>query len=166
MFKALLTTLTFISICNAATIWPKPQSQTSTTVEYTLDETTFSFNPAGPGSQSNILHDAFKRFRGIIFLHSPTNAATQKSNAILADATTITSVTVNVASADESLSLETDVGLICFFDPNTYCCSWHVLTFHSSFSVPIINWFLYFFYHPYSLFPTVSPFSSRSNLTI
>ena len=122
MFKALLTTLTFISICNAATIWPKPQSQTSTTVEYTLDETTFSFNPAGPGSQSNILHDAFKRFRGIIFLHSPTNAATQKSNAILADATTITSVTVNVASADESLSLETDVGLICFFDPNTYCC--------------------------------------------
>ena len=86
---------------HALTAWPKPQQQTASTVQYTVDPSSFTFNGKGAGAQSSVLLDAFKRFRGIIFLHTPVDAAAFA-------ASTITGVDVNVASNDETLSLETD----------------------------------------------------------
>ena len=53
-----------------------------------------------------MLLDAFKRYRGIIFLHTPVTHNTKNTTAIAA---TITSCSVDVSSKDESLTLETDV---------------------------------------------------------
>jgi hexosaminidase len=98
--------LLLITTASALTAWPKPQSQTDATVLYTLDPSSFTFNGLGPGAESSVLLDAFKRFRGIIFLHTPSSSAIDF--AIQNSASTITGVNVQVATADETLSLETD----------------------------------------------------------
>eukprot|EP00911_Craspedida_sp_UC1_P000620 UC1_evm1s477 len=108
------------SIVNSLSIWPKPQSQTLTNDLYFLDAEKFAFRGTGAGAESVILRDAFKRYRGIIFLHSPVTesaAAAASSSyyagtaAAAATAATapLTSCVVTVKTANESLTLETDV---------------------------------------------------------
>ena len=87
------------------TVWPQPQKQTSTGATYVLDFTNFSFAASGAGAQSEVLLDAFKRYRSIILLHSATSHPQQSFRQTSG---TIASVRVKVASADETLSLETD----------------------------------------------------------
>jgi len=55
---------------------------------------------------SEIITDAFKRYHGIVFLHTPSYL--RKHQSTLNDATTIVGVAVDIQSSDESLSLETD----------------------------------------------------------
>ena len=52
------------------TVWPKPQVQFDTTISYMLDPIAFSFTATGPAAGSDVLVDAFKRYRGIIFQHT------------------------------------------------------------------------------------------------
>ena len=87
------------------TVWPQPQKQTSTGATYVLDFTNFSFAASGAGAQSEVLLDAFKRYRSIILLHS---ASSHQQQSLRQTSGTIASVRVKVASADETLSLETD----------------------------------------------------------
>lgn len=102
--STLSITLAFLlaTTCHGLTAWPKPQAQTDSNILYTLDPTSFTFNGLGPGAESSVLLDAFKRFRGIIFLHTPSYLDINNA------ASTITGVNVNVESSDETLSLETD----------------------------------------------------------
>ena len=101
----LITLLLYTVSTSSLTVWPKPRSQTDTNILYTLTAAhSFSFNSIGPGAQSNIIHDAFKRYQGIIFLHTPSSIDVNDITA----PSTITSVTVNIASDDEALTLETD----------------------------------------------------------
>ena len=94
--------LALLSSIQANTIWPKPQSQQESGVHYTLDPVAFRFKASGAGAGSDVLKDAFKRYRGIIFQHSAS------ANALAMEGDAISSATVNVASADESLTLETN----------------------------------------------------------
>ena len=109
----LSTALTLALCATAATalsVWPKPQQQTASNILYTLDPSSFIFTGKGVGAQSSVLLDAFKRFRGIIFLHTPSteSAPNQAAAAAAAAAATITGVDVIVASNSEILSIETD----------------------------------------------------------
>ena len=104
-----IRTPTFVvSAADAATntVWPKPQSQIDTGDNFQLDSTTFQFEATGLGASSSVLTDALKRYRGIIFLHTPVLGSTNNSSS--SSSSTITSAQVVVASADESLTLETD----------------------------------------------------------
>ena len=93
------------TLSNAAnTVWPKPQSQTDTNDTFQLDPVNFEFQASGLGASSSVLVDAFKRYRGIIFLATPTTLLSSTATATA----TITTAQVTVASADESLTLETD----------------------------------------------------------
>ena len=74
---------------------------------YLIDETAFRFTGAGPGAESSVLLDAFKRYEGIIGLASGARASRSLSEHSAAG-TTITSCVVTVASDDETLALETD----------------------------------------------------------
>ena len=56
------------------TVWPKPQVQFDTTISYMLDPIAFSFTATGPAAGSDVLVDAFKRYRGIIFQHTARRA--------------------------------------------------------------------------------------------
>ena len=94
------------TLSNAAnTVWPKPQSQTDTNDTFQLDPVNFEFQASGLGASSSVLDEAFKRYRGIIFLATPTTLLSSTATAATA---TITTAQVTVASADESLTLETD----------------------------------------------------------
>ena len=103
-----LASLLLPAIVGALTIWPKPQSQTTTSDLFVLDPTKFAFNGAGQGGESPILLGAFKRYRGIIFLHSPAARDGARDSAA-AVAGVISSCTVHVESSDDSLTLETNV---------------------------------------------------------
>ena len=92
------------SDAKAMTVWPKPQSQSFDGATYVLEPSAFAFDATGPGAKSDIISDAFKRYRGIMFGHGPTAVAASNRAA----APILTRATVNVASADESLTLETD----------------------------------------------------------
>ncbi len=110
----LLLLLLLAGAARALTVWPKPQSQTSTDDLFVLDSTAFAFAGTGAGAESDVLRDAFKRYRGIIFLATPVTAAAAAADntgvfAAPATAGVLDSCTVAVASADESLTLETDV---------------------------------------------------------
>jgi hypothetical protein len=98
--------------CDALTVWPKPQSQTDSGVTYTLDEGTFSFTGDGAGAESPVLLDAFKRYQGIIFLTAGARTSQERASALSPSApsaaTVISGCAVRVASADETLQLETD----------------------------------------------------------
>ena len=108
--KSLLVLAFLVSVAHGLTAWPKPQSQTDTGILHQLDSTLFTFNGLGPAAQSSVLLDAFKRFRGIIFLHTPSSSSTYMEDHLDISATSslITGVDVHVASDDEDLSLETD----------------------------------------------------------
>ena len=99
----LLPTLT-----HGLTVWPKPQQQTDTGVLHTIDQSAFAFSGAGHGASSPILLDAFKRYRGII-LRAASHRASVSSPRSRSAAAAISGAVVTVASADETLSLETDV---------------------------------------------------------
>ena len=61
--------LLVVPVVNAMTVWPKPKSQVNVPDElFMLDATNFRFETQ---SESQILKNAFKRYRGIIFNHSP-----------------------------------------------------------------------------------------------
>ena len=91
-------------LCHGLTVWPKPQQQTDTGVLHTIDQIAFTFKATGAGAESPILLDAFKRYRGIIL--GPSFGRSPVSSSVAA---TISSVTVTVNSADQTLNLETDV---------------------------------------------------------
>jgi alpha-glucuronidase len=105
--KVLVCTLLALG-CHGLTVWPKPRQQTDSNVLYTLDAPSFTFNGVGPGAQSSVLLDAFKRFRGILFLHTPSTTEKERIFKKSKANVDITGVDVHVASNDESLSLETD----------------------------------------------------------
>ena len=91
-----------VSGVSGLTVWPAPQVQTDSGVMYTLDATNFRFDGAGAGATSDVLLDGFKRYRGIVFMHSSLSHTATGKNSV------ITSAMVNVSSANESLTLETD----------------------------------------------------------
>ena len=93
--------LTIVAAAAAIGVWPRPQSQADTGITYVLD-TTFTFNATGVGGQSEILSDAFKRYTGII-LRSPA-----KDRGTRLGSGTIGSVHVNVATNNQSLTIDTD----------------------------------------------------------
>jgi hexosaminidase len=90
------------------TVWPKPQAQTDSGDVFLLDPVAFQFEASGPGAVSAVLTDAFKRYRGIMFLHTPSVETLHEVPSPTDLSGTITSAQVAVASADESLTLETD----------------------------------------------------------
>ena len=86
------------------TVWPKPQVQFDTTISYLLYPIAFSFTATGPAAGSDVLVDAFKRYRGIIFQHT----ARRVVQLPVVSFATISTAIVQVNSADETLSLETN----------------------------------------------------------
>ena len=95
-----------IAFATLKTIWPQPQQVSETGLIFQLDSLAFYFNSTGAGSASPILADAFQRYRGIIFLHTNAVPACEK---VASSNETISECIVDVSSADETLSLETDV---------------------------------------------------------
>lgn len=93
-------------IAEALTVWPKPVSQSDSGDLFILDEATFEFTTSGAGADSAVLNDAFKRYRGLIFLHSL--GSSYASFSLSHTKASLSSASVHVSSADESLTLETD----------------------------------------------------------
>ena len=83
-----LTMKSFLVLCTAAfiaafgaptdalTVWPKPQQENYGQETFVIDPTALTFVSDTP---SDIIHDAFKRYRGIILLHSSENAASAQT---------------------------------------------------------------------------------------
>jgi hexosaminidase len=89
-------------LAHGLTVWPKPQQQVNTDIVYNIDPVQLTLDAAGPGANSPILLDAFKRYRALILHTWGHGRDTPRA------ASTIASVLVTVASADQSLQLETD----------------------------------------------------------
>ena len=88
------------------TVWPKPQHETvHPGAEYILaDVASFRFDATGVSSQ--MLLEAFERYEAIVFgSATPDGGGTGRR---LSGYPTITSIQVNVKSADETLALSTD----------------------------------------------------------
>ena len=95
--------LLVIPMVNAMTVWPKPKSQVNAPDElFVLDATNFRFETE---SESEILKNAFKRYRGIIFNHSPAFPGAEGKGDVKG---VISSASITVISQDETLSLETN----------------------------------------------------------
>eukprot|EP00939_MAST-03C_sp_MAST-3C-sp1_P002861 g2861.t1 len=105
MFRLLLLFTTFVASIHsgsALTIWPKPQFQEDSGDLFALDVQSFQFDTE---SDSEVLKNAFKRYRGIIFLHSPAFPGSSIPDNIEG---VLSTATVRVVSSDETLTLETD----------------------------------------------------------
>lgn len=88
------TALVYTAAALGLTVWPKPQQQVDEAGSiFVLDEPNFRFDAAGSGAQSRVLLNAFKRYRGIIFLHTPPGAHAAQATG---DVPRITSVNVTV----------------------------------------------------------------------
>ena len=98
----LLFTAWFSISVNSMSVWPKPKSTSNLPELYMLDSTNFQFETK---SESEILRNAFKRYRGIIFLHTPAFPGSEDVGNVKG---VISSANIKVNSDNETLSLETD----------------------------------------------------------
>ena len=88
-------------------LWPRPkQVECDQDVFYELDEETFDFAGFGPGGELGPLTLAFERYRKVIFT-SPLNVK-RKTNVTKLSEGELRVLSVEVASSDETLELETD----------------------------------------------------------
>ncbi len=85
-------------------LWPLPNNNSVGSDMYSLDNATFMFTAAGAGAGSDILKEAMDRYMKLIFLPSPVPAVGSTVKAAL------DKLTINVASNDEILGLNTDNG--------------------------------------------------------
>ena len=100
---AVLFTVAVSDIANPELyLWPIPQSvKCSSDIVYAISEN-FAFQGTGAGGELSTLTAAFERYRKFI---SPT---TLKAPAVSVNVTALEMLMVDVASADETLGLETD----------------------------------------------------------
>jgi hypothetical protein len=96
-------------LVRANTVWPKPSSMNSTGASLVIaPSATFTWVASGAPSQT--LSDAFLRYSAITFGSAgPRGGGSGRRLAVATDpAATVTGIDVDVASADQSLTLETD----------------------------------------------------------
>eukprot|EP00949_MAST-11_sp_MAST-11-sp1_P003060 g3060.t1 len=105
LLGALLLLAALSAPADALTVWPKPQQQIDGEEVFVIDPTALSFTSDTP---SDIIHDAFKRYRGIILLHSAANVAAAAEAVVAHGLKTISEVSVHIASPSTALNLETD----------------------------------------------------------
>ena len=86
-------------------LWPKPLSAEFGTSVYVLQPDSFAFIATGPGKDSNILKDAFRRYANLLF---ETPAPFYPSGGSASSAGQLTELKILVQSADETLGLSTD----------------------------------------------------------
>ena len=100
---AVLFTVAVSDIANPELyLWPIPQSvKCSSDIVYAVSDS-FNFQGTGAGGELATLTAAFERYRTFI---SP---ASLKTPAVDVNVTALNTLTVDVASADETLGLETD----------------------------------------------------------
>mmetsp|Transcript_22987 Transcript_22987/g.53697 ORF Transcript_22987/g.53697 Transcript_22987/m.53697 type:complete len:538 (+) Transcript_22987:3-1616(+) len=98
MVRLLLVLTCLVVAASAATVWPKPQSQTSSGSTLSIDQSTFTFSAVG--FDSEILRDAFVRYLKLIFddLGSGANSTSPD----------ISGADVNVLTDDLTLSIDTN----------------------------------------------------------
>ena len=84
--------------------WPQPASISLGGATLALDSRFFSFSIAGYGANSELLQDALARYAALLFVRA---APTAGANATTPTAANLTSLSVDVASSDETLGLAT-----------------------------------------------------------
>lgn len=100
-FEVILTLAGFLEVSAQLGIWPQPQSYTCDgAYALAIDAGAFTFNASGV--QSPILNRALLRYKQITFLAVPALVPLSGT-----DAGTLTSLTVNVLTDDESLDINT-----------------------------------------------------------
>ena len=111
MFAVLLLTTAalFASVEADATtttnlLWPLPHSVKFGSTVFALDPSTFVFQGVGAGGEGSIIKDAFRRYQYLIF---QTKTPFYPSGATGEVTQTLTSITVDVASANEILAPDT-----------------------------------------------------------
>ena len=101
---ALFTSVLADATTTSDLLLPQPSSMTFGSAIYTI-ESSFSFLSTGAGAASDILRGAFTRYQVLIF-EAPTPFYPSGGSA--APTGSLSSLTVAVSSADESLNLKTD----------------------------------------------------------
>jgi hexosaminidase len=102
----LLLLATVITDCTSQTVWPKPQSQSSGSSVYSLSQSAFDYEPIG--FSSGILNAAIRRYRAITFYRYPWFDEPSPPPQWPVTHGSVTQLTINVTSRNETLSLETD----------------------------------------------------------
>lgn len=82
-----------------SSVWPKPQHESVTDTQLSLSASSFSFTAAGAGGSSDIITQAFTRYKSIVF---------RKGALATSDLPAITSLNVVVTTDNETLSLDTN----------------------------------------------------------
>lgn len=85
-------------------LWPLPHSVKFGSTVFALDASAFIFQGVGAGGEGSIIKDAFRRYHYLIF---QTKTPFYPSGATSGVTQSLTSITVDVASADETLAPDT-----------------------------------------------------------
>lgn len=107
----LAVTAALIGAASAGTVWPKPQTQKTTSDVFGIEPAAFSFDVTGV--KSDILTRALARYSNITFPHGwkpseRARVAASRSQPVLSPAANLASMSIKVLTANETLGLQTD----------------------------------------------------------